>query len=150
MIIVTPLLLFNIVPIDNIFRFILPDIYREEYSDALGRTSVTLLGYMYRLVMLFVQVYLIKFIKERHKMTLYVFSIIVANAAIGMDPAVARIFMVNTLIVALVNAEFLMEVNKVNIKQYIPLLVSIAISIYFCMSSISANSDLNNYQLMTF
>ena len=90
-------ILLNIIPIDTIMQAFMPDVYQGEYLGATQRTlTVSILGYLYRVLILFVYAYMSKFFIYRKDVMLFVFSAIIVNAGIGMNSDVARIFMINT------------------------------------------------------
>ena len=143
MLMVSPLLLFNIIPIDRIMALFIPDEY-SSYSTTRTLTA-SLLGYIYKMFLLLLQYKLLSHIRDVKVCLFYVLGVITSNISIGMDSNVARIFLIYSFlnVIAIAHIGTLMRDEKALKKM--PLYAMILISTYFCFIGIQTNPDLNNY-----
>ena len=89
---ISPLIVLNIIPIDNIIKNFIPENY-ESYSSIVDRTlAVSSLGYIANLIYLILKIYLLRYIEDKFNL-LYAISIILTSSFLGMDSNVARIFL---------------------------------------------------------
>jgi len=145
-IILTPLLLFDIIPIEQILQSIVPKEYMDEYSQRLSRNEqLSILGYGYRIISMLFQLYIIKYIKDYNLKILFVFSILIFSASMGLDTVVARVFMINSLIFAIVYANVFQSLDYKNSLNRIIYYFFVVFGLYFAYYGLESNSTLNHY-----
>lgn len=146
MVLLSPLLLFNIIPIDSIMQSFVPKEYNS-YSASLNRNlEVSLLGYVYKLLLVFLQYKLLNTIKDSKICLLFVLGVLSSNIGIGMDSNVSRIFLIYSFLQVIIYSYIGGGITKYNIREKWPLMLIIVMSIYFCFAGIQSNPDLNNYK----
>lgn len=145
MVLLSPLLLFNIIPVDSIMQSLVPKEYNS-YSTSLSRNlAVSLLGYVYKLLLVFLQYKLLNTIKDNKMCLLFVLGVLSSNIGIGMDSNVSRIFLIYSFLQVIIYSH-IGGITKYGIREKWPLLFIIVLSTYFCFVGIQSNPDLNNYQ----
>ena len=145
MVLFSPLLLFNIIPVDSIMRSFIPKEYNS-YSTVLSRNlEVSLLGYVYRLLLVFLQYKLLYTIKDPKLCILFVLGVLSSNIGIGMDSNVSRIFLIYSFLLVIIYSH-IGGITKNGIREKWPLLLLIVLSTFFCFVGIQSNPDLNNYK----
>ncbi len=145
---VTPLLLFNLLQIDTIVGYLIPDTY-EGYASVIERNvTVSMLGYLFKLFMLALYAYLVCFIEDDRIRLLFVFGVFASNAVIGMNPFVARAFYIFPFLNMLSYVHISKAVDKHNLRESLPYFFVILLSTYFTFQGIKGNPDLNDYSFV--
>lgn len=140
------LFLFDIIPIDTIMTFFLPDEYKD-YSTILKKESISFLGYLYRLFLLLFQLKILGFLKGNNDRCFFFLSIIVSNAAIGMNPIISRIFLIFSFVSIIICSRFFCEAvkskNKTQIQMFI---IYVILNTYFAFSFLRSAPEFGNYK----
>lgn len=145
MVLLSPLLLFNVIPVDSIMLSFVPKEYNS-YNTSLSRNlEVSFLGYVYRLSLVFLQYKLLYTIKDAKLCMLFVLCVLSSNIGIGMDSNVYRIFLIFSFLQVIIYSH-IGGITKYGIREKWPLLLLIVLSTFFCFVGIQSNPDLNNYQ----
>lgn len=145
---IAPLLFLNIIPIDSIATKYLPVAY-ENYRYILDRNeAVSFGGWILMAILLFVRIYLSKFINKKW-FFFFILAILFSATTSGMNPVVTRLFYPFVLFTGVGYSMLLIE-NKNNAAVRIGLAL---ICLWLCYSSFMGlyqNPDLNEYQFRQF
>lgn len=141
---IAPLLLFNVISIDNLTTKFLPVAY-DGYRSILNRNeSVSLLGWILMAISLIVRIYLSKFISEKWFL-FFIIAILFSASTAGMHSIVTRLFYPFVLFSG-VCYSMLLEENKRSSIVRIGIAFIISWLCYSCFIGLYQNPDLNNYQ----
>lgn len=144
------LILFDIFPIDYFLNAFMPETYAESYETEVSQEmQISLVGFVYRIILLGVYVYFSKYLLNRKDFCLFVFSAIIINAVIGMNPDVARIFNINSYALLIFSC-FVYTHRNMRKDGVLKILffVQLFLGLYMTLFSFQNNPDLCNYEFV--
>ena len=141
------LLLFNIIPFEQLMIWLTPEVYASFKTDVNRNLAVTFFGYFYRAVIIIVQLCILWQSNDKKYEVLYAFSVMITCVSMGLDSDVARVFLVFSGIIMLFQCRYFTNNSKDFIARILLILLIVSSS-YFWYTGTSANLTVNPYRTM--
>lgn len=139
LIIIAPLFVLQILPMQTILTALTPAQYARYIGDFSTDLNVTVFGRLYALIIFSIQIYIFSKNNQSYHLV-FGFSILSTLALQGLSQEIGRVFFPMLFVIYIAYADYF--TNKRNPILLAGLIIGMT---YFCFKGISTNPDLNHY-----